>query len=114
VTASIIEWKFSEIDNTKIIYIVEVTKREGATWQLKKRYKEFDDLNKSIKKLVPNLPVLPGKTLFAVKDPAELEKRKQGLDAYLKVNKNTNRCLLMMMLVFGGENWVFVVCLMFI
>jgi len=54
---------------------------------LKKRYKEFDDLNKSVKKLVPNMPVLPGKTLFAVKDPAELEKRKQGLDTYLKVNK---------------------------
>lgn len=27
---------------------------------------------------------MPGKTLFAVKDPNELEKRKQGLDAFLR------------------------------
>ncbi|EAR93569.2 PX-SNARE domain protein (macronuclear) [Tetrahymena thermophila SB210] len=84
ITASIIEWKFSEIDNTKIIYIIEVEKRGQNKWTLKKRYKEFDELNKNLKKLYANLPPIPGKTLFAVKDPAELEKRKQGLDNYLK------------------------------
>lgn len=52
---------------------------------MKKRYKEFDELNKNLKKLYANLPPMPGKTLFAVKDPNELEKRKQGLDNYLKL-----------------------------
>lgn len=32
VTASIVEWKYSEIDNTKIIYLIEVVKREGSKW----------------------------------------------------------------------------------
>lgn len=43
--AEIIEWKFSEIDNTKIIYIISVMKRDSNIWILKKRYKEFDELN---------------------------------------------------------------------
>ncbi|EGR33250.1 PX domain protein [Ichthyophthirius multifiliis] len=84
IQASIIEWKQCELDNTKIIYTIEVQKTNGTKWQLKKRYKEFDELNKNIKKLYANIPAMPGKTLFKIKDNSEIDKRKQGLDTFLK------------------------------
>jgi hypothetical protein len=32
-----------------------------------------------------NLPALPGKTLFKLKEHADIEKRRLGLDYYIKV-----------------------------
>ena len=37
-------------------------------WVLYKRYSEFNDLYKILKKLYNNLPDFPKKTFFAVKD----------------------------------------------
>ena len=54
------------------------------TWYLEKRYSEIDLLHKTINKLYPNIPPMPGKTLFKIKDRDQLEKRKKQLETFLK------------------------------
>ena len=54
------------------------------SWILEKRYSEIDHLHKTLAKLYPNIPPMPGKTLFKVKDKAQLEKRKTQLETFLK------------------------------
>ena len=53
-------------------------------WILEKRYSEIDALHKTISKLYPNIPPMPGKTLFKIKDKDQLEKRKKQLETFLK------------------------------
>ena len=53
-------------------------------WILEKRYSEIDHLHKTLSKLYPNIPPMPGKTLFKVKDRDQLEKRKKQLETFLK------------------------------
>ena len=53
-------------------------------WYLEKRYSEIDSLHKTISKLYPNIPPMPGKTLFKIKDRDLLEKRKKQLETFLK------------------------------
>jgi WD40 repeat protein len=54
------------------------------TWYLDKRYSEIDSLHKTISKLYPNIPPMPGKTLFKIKDRDQLEKRKKQLETFLR------------------------------
>ena len=54
------------------------------TWYLEKRYSEIDLLHKTISKLYPNIPPMPGKTLFKIKDRDQLEKRKKQLETFLR------------------------------
>jgi WD40 repeat protein len=74
------------LEGTKnvVYYTVEIVKKSNQKWTVEKRYKEFDDLQNAIKKLYSNLPLLPGKTLFPIKTPAEIEKRREELEKYLK------------------------------
>ena len=37
-------------------------------WELDKRYSEIDYLHKTLTKLYPNIPPMPGKTLFKIKN----------------------------------------------
>ena len=53
-------------------------------WVLEKRYSEIDLLHKSLSKLYPNIPPMPGKTLFKIKDRDQLEKRKKQLETFLR------------------------------
>ena len=66
-------------------------------WILEKRYSEIDQLHKTLAKLYPNIPPMPGKTLFKIKDRDQLEKRKKQLETFLKecakrkdIESNTN------------------------
>jgi WD40 repeat protein len=54
------------------------------SWFLDKRYSEIDLLHKTLSKLYPNIPPMPGKTLFKIKDRDQLEKRKKQLETFLK------------------------------
>jgi WD40 repeat protein len=54
------------------------------SWFLEKRYSEIDLLHKTLSKLYPNIPPMPGKTLFKIKDREQLEKRKKQLETFLK------------------------------
>lgn len=53
-------------------------------WSIRKRYSDFEDLHKSLKVTYNHLPALPGKTLFALKKDADIDKRRLGLDIYVK------------------------------
>ena len=54
------------------------------TWTLDKRYSEIDFLHKTISKLYPNIPPMPGKTLFKIKNKDQLDKRKNQLETFLR------------------------------
>ena len=54
------------------------------SWFLEKRYSEIDTLHKTLSKLYPNIPPMPGKTLFKIKNKDQLEKRKNQLETFLK------------------------------
>ena len=60
-------------------------------WFLEKRYSEFDQLDKTLKDIYPNIPSLPGKTLFKIKDSASIENRRKVLNEYMKVSRINER-----------------------
>ncbi|CAD8199045.1 unnamed protein product [Paramecium pentaurelia] len=82
--AEVKEYQISKIDTNVILFILLVSKRDGQQWTLEKRYSEFDDLNNNLKKVFTTLPPLPGKTLFKLKEHVDIEKRRVGLDYYIK------------------------------
>ena len=53
-------------------------------WELDKRYSEIDYLHKTLTKLYPNIPPMPGKTLFKIKNRDQLENRKKQLEFFLR------------------------------
>ena len=53
-------------------------------WVLEKRYSEIDLLHKTISKLYPNIPPMPGKTIFKIKNRDALEGRKKQLELFLR------------------------------
>ena len=53
-------------------------------WIIEKRYSEIDLLHKTISKLYPNIPPMPGKTLFKIKNKDQLDKRKEQLELFLR------------------------------
>jgi len=70
---------------TVTFYKIEVYDNfSKETWNLEKRYSEIDLLHKTINKLYPNIPPMPGKTLFKIKDRDQLEKRKKQLEVFLR------------------------------
>lgn len=72
------------MDQSVIIYVIEITKREEK-WSVEKRYSEFDELNKTLKKTYANIPSMPGKSFFKISEPDQIEERRKGLEVYLKV-----------------------------
>ena len=89
--ASTIEVKINEfgekyIDGkTVTFYKIEIYDNYSKeSWFLEKRYSELDLLHKTLSKLYPNIPPMPGKTLFKIKDRDQLEKRKKQLETFLK------------------------------
>ena len=75
----------SSIDKAVVLYVIEIAKRTSEKYKLEKRFSEFDNLHKNLSKLFDNLPKLPGKTLLKLSKNDDLEKRREGLDQYLKV-----------------------------
>ena len=53
-------------------------------WIIEKRYSEIDLLHKTISKLYPNIPPMPGKTFFKIKNKDQLDKRKDQLELFLR------------------------------
>jgi len=82
---------FEKYVNAKCVtfYKIEVYDNYSKeNWILEKRYSEIDSLHKTISKLYPNIPPMPGKTLFKIKDRDQLEKRKKQLETFLKECSN--------------------------
>ena len=59
-----------------IYYIIKVTKRDKTDIKLEKRFSEFDELYKKLKKLLDNLPIIPSKGFGKLKDDSLINKRK--------------------------------------
>lgn len=56
-----------------------------ATWVLEKRYSDFDSLFKTLNKLFPKCPTIPGKSFLGLSlSPEELEKRKLQLQNFMQ------------------------------
>ena len=75
----------SSIDKSVVLYVIEIAKRTSEKYKLEKRFSEFDTLHKNLSKLFNNLPKLPSKTLLKLSKNEDLDKRREGLDQYLKV-----------------------------
>lgn len=65
--------------------MIEIGKRTNEKYKLEKRFSEFDNLHKNLSKLFNNLPKLPSKTLLKLSKNEDLDKRREGLDQYIKV-----------------------------
>ena len=87
---SIIDIKINEFSekyvNDKIvtfykIEVYDISSKEN--WEVDKRYSEIDSLHKTISKLHPDIPPMPGKTFFKLKDKEKIEKRKKQLEFFL-------------------------------
>ena len=87
-TISIDITEFSEkyIDGkTVTFYICKVFNHVSKQdWSLEKRYSEFESLYKNLIHLLPNIPPIPGKSLFKVTAYDALTKRRIQLEAFLK------------------------------
>ena len=64
-------------------YKVQV-KCDQTEWTIEKRYSEFDTLFNDLKKMFAVVPPMPPKTVFKVKSPEGILKRRQGLDSFLR------------------------------
>lgn len=66
-----------------VLFVIKVNVN-GTKWELKKRYSEFSDLRTDLLQNNGNIPSMPGKTLFKLKRPEQINKRKDGLEQFLK------------------------------
>lgn len=53
-------------------------------WTLDKRYSEFEYLHRNISKIFPNIPPIPGKSVFKITSYDALLKRRLSLEVFLK------------------------------
>lgn len=68
----------------KIFFVIRVEK-DGYDWEVQRRYSDFDELNKQLKFHFSNVPSLPGKTIFTLRKPEDIEKRRSKLEIYLRL-----------------------------
>ena len=82
----IIEYTEKHIDNSPVIfYRIKVTDHFNKnSWIIEKRYNDFVSLQKKLQQNFQDVPKLPGKTFFRVSDFADIKKRKDGLQIFLR------------------------------
>lgn len=81
---TITSWKQDYVNGKQKVFYEIAINLAGNKWELRRRYNEFSELQKALKFHFSNLPSLPGKTLFGLKKPADIEKRKTKLETYLR------------------------------
>ena len=71
---------------TVTFYEVNITDRITKTdWSLEKRYSDFKTLHDTLSTIIPNLPSIPGVTLFKVTSLEALTKRRLELERFLRI-----------------------------
>ena len=82
----IIEYTEKHIDNSPVIfYRIKTTDHfNNNSWIIEKRYNDFVTLQKKLIQNFQDVPKLPGKTFFRVSDFADIKKRKDGLQSFLR------------------------------
>ena len=85
-SAQIIEYTEKHIDNSPVIfYRAKITDHfNNNSWVIERRYNDFVSLYKKLSSNFTDVPKLPGKTLFRVSDFADIKRRKDGLQSFLK------------------------------
>lgn len=68
----------------KIFFVIKVEK-DGNDWEVQRRFSDFDELHKQLKFHYSGIPELPGKSLFTLKKPEDIEKRRSKLEIYLRL-----------------------------
>ena len=82
ITCSITEYVQS-LDNSGAVISYKISLScGGKTWEVKKRYSEFEAIQKHLSLSFGNLPALPGKSQWAIKKPEQIDARMRGLDIW--------------------------------
>ena len=86
-SVQIIEYTEKHIDNSPVIfYRIKITDHYNKnSWIIEKRYNDFVALQKKLLQNFPDVPKLPGKTFFRVSEFADIKKRKDGLQSFLRL-----------------------------
>ena len=66
-----------------VYYFVKVLVA-GVKWEVKRRYKEFDELYTSLQEAHLSLPKMPAKTIGYLVQDSDILLRQEGLDLFLK------------------------------
>ena len=82
----IIEYTEKHIDNSPVIFyrIKVIDHFNNNNWIIEKRYNDFVSLQKKLIQNYQDVPKLPGKTFFRVSEFADIKKRKDGLQKFLR------------------------------
>jgi len=84
VTAVINEWT-NELDHKGNYVSFTIDCSAGnSKWQIKHRFSDFENLNTYLKPNYGNLPSMPRKTFFPLKNRDDIDKRSQDLDFFVK------------------------------
>jgi hypothetical protein len=67
-----------------VTFFKVVVKNNEQKWIMEKRFSQFDNLFKELKKSITNLPKLPAKTYFKMKAFEDLEKRRDELSVFMQ------------------------------
>jgi hypothetical protein len=72
------------IQGKETTFYVLKLKSGKSSWELKKRYSEFDALRIELLENHGNIPDMPGKSLFSLKRTDQFEKRRAGLEVFIQ------------------------------
>ena len=79
----------------KVFYDINVYDNYShKKWLLSKRYSNFFNLYQELIKIIPDVPNIPGKTIFNITDEEEIKQRKNHLELFLSECVNRKDILL--------------------
>jgi len=79
-------YKDSDLGKSHVtFYVIEIRRRGNKVWTLEKRFNEFAELNSLLSKTYGHLPAMPHKTLLPLKEPSQINERRETLEKYLQV-----------------------------
>lgn len=85
-TADVVITKFENgwANGKEVVLFAMAIKIGNEQWELMKRYSDFHDLNEKLHTSHVKLPPFPPKSFFTLKTKEDLEKRRDGLENYIR------------------------------
>ena len=81
---SIPEYKTESVAGKEVVKYLLKINCDGKKWDIYRRYNEFDVLKDDLSKKHGGLPSMPGKSLFTMDKQQFAEKRKVGLESFMR------------------------------